>query len=229
MGLCNPLVQAKRWRREAEEGALADLPKVHSTKTLEPAWLEHLSAQSDSTVKRSAPEPATRTRSMSASSRRHFGPAALLLAATTIWPGAAMAEVVVVPSPYSYDSATLRQLDLGGTRGRYIGFLGHSVINWPAEAARLDAGNPGMIRCNNNNCWREGYIAPSLRGGTPAGSLRHYFNYQLDCRDQTFDRIGDVRLPGNYQRGWQPVLNDPVALAVAREWCPRISELMHAS
>jgi hypothetical protein len=38
-----------------------------------------------------------------------------------------------------------------------------------------------------------------------------------------------VRLPGNYQRGWQPVLNDPVALAVAREWCPRISELMHAS
>lgn len=168
---------------------------------------------------------------MLASSKRHFGAAALLLATTSIWPATAVAEVVVVPvpSPYSYDSATLRQLNLRGTSGRYIGFIGHSVIDWPAEPARLDAGNPGTIRCNSNNCWREGYIAPSLRGGTPAGSLRHYFNYQLDCRDQTFDRIGDVRLPGNYQRGWQPVLNDPVALTVARDWCPRISELMNAS
>lgn len=38
MRLCNPLVQAKRWRREAEEGAMAHLPQVHSMKTLEPAW-----------------------------------------------------------------------------------------------------------------------------------------------------------------------------------------------
>jgi hypothetical protein len=168
---------------------------------------------------------------MAPSRKRQFGRVALLVAAISIWPTAAVAEVVVVqvPSPYSYDTATLRQLNLRGNRGRYIGFIGHSVINWPAEPARLDAGNPGTIRCNSNTCWREGYIAPSLRGGTPAGSLHHYFNYQLDCRDQTFDRIGDVRLPGNYQRGWQPVLNDPVALAVARDWCPRISELMWAN
>lgn len=167
---------------------------------------------------------------MSTSSKHHFGPTALLLATTTLWPAASVAEVVVVPlpSPYSYDSATLRQLNLSGTTGRYIGFIGHSVIDWPAEPARLDAGNPGTIRCNSNNCWRDGYIAPTLRGGAPAGSLRHYFNYQLDCRDQTFDRIGDGRLPGNYERGWQPVLNDPVALAVARDWCPRIHELTNA-
>jgi hypothetical protein len=54
-------------------------------------------------------------------------------------------------------------------------------------------------------------------------------NYQLDCRDQTFDHIGDVRLPGNDQRDWRPVLNEPVELAAARDWCPRISELMNAS
>jgi hypothetical protein len=153
-----------------------------------------------------------------------------MLACITSWPLVAVAEVVVVPipSPYSYDSGTLRQLNLRGTSGCYIGFTGHSVIEWPAEPARLDAGNPGTIRCNSGNCWREGYVGPALRGGTPAGSLRHYFNYQLDCRDQTFDRVGDVRLPGNYPRGWQPVINDPVALAVAREWCPRIGELMNA-
>ena len=153
--------------------------------------------------------------------------AALLVAATASWPALIKAaEVIVpVPSPYSYDNATLRQLNLRGSWGRYIGFTGHSVIEWPAVPAQLNAGNPGTIRCNGDRCWREGYIAPTLRGGTPAGSLRHFFNYQLDCRDQTFDRIGDVRLPGHYPRGWQPVLNDPVALAVAREWCPRISEL----
>ena len=164
---------------------------------------------------------------MSVSAGRHVRSLALLLAATSIWPAAALAEVVVVPvpSPYSYDSATLRQLNLRGTSGRYIGFIGHSVIEWPAEPAQLDAGNPGTIRCNSNTCWREGYIPPSLRGGTPAGALRQFFNYQLDCRDQTFDRIGDGRLPGRYPRGWQPVVNDPVALAVARDWCPRISEL----
>ena len=163
---------------------------------------------------------------MHSSSKRPFTPLALVLAVFG-WPAAALADVVVepVPSPYSYDTATLRQLNLRGSWGRYLGFTGHSVIEWPAVPAQLNAGNPGTIRCDGNRCWREGYVGPSLTGGTPAGSLRHYFNYQLDCRDQTFDRIGDVRLPGNYQRGWQPVLNDPVALAVARDWCPRITQL----
>jgi hypothetical protein len=71
---------------------------------------------------------------MSVSAGRHVRPSALLLAALSIWPAAAQAEVVVVPvpSPYSYDSATLRQLNLRGTSGRYIGFIGHSVIEWPA-------------------------------------------------------------------------------------------------
>ena len=48
---------------------------------------------------------------------------------------------------------------------------------------------------------------------------------QLDCRDRSFNRIGDTRVPGNVSRGWQPVENDPTALAVAQTWCPRIKEL----
>ena len=132
---------------------------------------------------------------MHSSSKRPFTPLALVLAVFG-WPAAALADVVVVPvpSPYSYDTATLRQLNLRGSWGRYLGFTGHSVIEWPAVPAQLNAGNPGTIRCDGNRCWREGYVGPSLTGGTPAGSLRHYFNYQLDCREQTFDRIGDARV-----------------------------------
>jgi len=35
---------------------------------------------------------------------------------------------VPVPSPYSYDACSLRQLNLNNTSGRYIGFTGHTVI-----------------------------------------------------------------------------------------------------
>lgn len=153
-------------------------------------------------------------------------PLTLLLTGPPWGPVARGAEVVVpVPSPYSYDDASLRQLQVRGAWGRYLTFTGHSVIEWPAKAAEFQAGDPGTVRCNSSRCWREGYVAPSFRGGTPAGSLRHFFQYQLDCRDRTFDRLGDVRLPGHYPRGWQPVLNDPVALAVANAWCSRLAEL----
>ena len=66
---------------------------------------------------------------MHSSSRCRIRPLALLLAAFG-WPAAALADVVVVPvpSPYSYDTATLRQLNLRGSWGRYLGFTVHSVI-----------------------------------------------------------------------------------------------------
>ena len=58
---------------------------------------------------------------MPVSSQRCFRTIPLLLAAIS-WPAAAVADVVVVPvpSPYSYDSATLRQRNLRGSWGRYI-------------------------------------------------------------------------------------------------------------
>ena len=40
------------------------------------------------------------------------------------------------------------------------------------------------------------------------------------CQDRTFDRLGDVRIPRSVPKGWQPVTNDPTALAVANRFCP---------
>jgi len=146
---------------------------------------------------------------------------------TLLLAGPVMAETVVVPvpSPYSYESTSLRRLYLNNSSDRYLGFTGHTVIEYPARPARFNAGNPGTIRCSSNRCWREGYVAPTLTGGTPAGSVRQSFQYELDCRDQTFNRIGDLRVPGNFPKGWQSVTTDPTALAVATAWCPRIQEL----
>lgn len=133
--------------------------------------------------------------------------------------------VVPVPTPYSYDAGSLQQLQLNGSVGRYIGFTGHTVIEWAATPARLNPGHPGTLQCRHGTCWLQGTIAPTLIGGTPAGSMRSFFRYQLDCRDRSFNRIGDTRVPGAVPKGWQPVENDPTALAVADAWCPRIQEL----
>ena len=133
--------------------------------------------------------------------------------------------VVPVPSPYSYDAGSLQQLQLNSSVGRYIGFTGHTVIEWPATPARLSPGHPGTLQCRQGSCWLQGTIAPTLTGGTPAGSMRSFFRYQLDCRDRSFNRIGDTRVPGAVPKGWQPVENDPTALAVANAWCPRLQAL----
>jgi hypothetical protein len=114
----------------------------------------------------------------------------------------------------------VRPIVLSGRRDRYLEFVGHTVIEWPAIPARLNQGNPGTVRCERNRCWRDGYVAPSLTGGMPAGSTRSFFTYHLDCQDRTFDRLGDVRIPRSVPKGWQPVTNDPTALAVANRFCP---------
>ena len=56
---------------------------------------------------------------MDSSRTRRFSQLALLLTVFG-WPAAALADVVVVPvpSPYSYDTASLRQLNLRGSCGR---------------------------------------------------------------------------------------------------------------
>lgn len=146
-----------------------------------------------------------------------------MLAAAT--PVPAETVVVPVPSPYSYDTTTLRRLRVNNSTDRYIGFTGHTVIEWPATAAQFNAGTPGTVRCQNDRCWTQGYIPPSFTGGRPAGSLRQFFSYELDCKDLTYNRIGDVRVPGSFPRGWQAVTTDPTALAVSATWCPRIQEL----
>jgi hypothetical protein len=139
-------------------------------------------------------------------------------------PSLAETVVVPVPSPYSYKADSVQPIVLAGRTDRYLQFVGHTVIDWPATPARLNPGNPGTIRCERQRCWQQGYSAPSLTGGTPAGSIRSFFTYRLDCRDRTFDRLGDVRVPASVPKGWQPVTNDPTALAVADRYCPDLTK-----
>ena len=133
--------------------------------------------------------------------------------------------IVPVPSPYSYESTSLKRLFLRGTRWRYIGFTGHTTIQLPEKPARFDAGKPGTIRCGRTSCWRDGYEEPSFISGEPERSVRKFFDYQLDCVDKTFNRVGDAAVPGDFPKGWQSVNTDPTALAVATKWCPRIADL----
>lgn len=130
-----------------------------------------------------------------------------------------VAETVLVPapSPYSYESETVRPLQVRGRDDRYLIFQGRTVISWPATPARFDAGSPGSLRCQGSTCHREGYVPPSFTAGTPAGSESRSFIYELDCLDLTFNRRGD-RL-----RGWVPLGEDPTAWAVAKAYCPGIS------
>jgi len=139
----------------------------------------------------------------------------------------ARAETVVVPvpSPFSYESTSLKRLPLGGKTMRYIGFTGHTTIVLPAKPARFNAGKPGTVRCDRNSCWRDGYVEPSFVSGEPERSIRKFFDYQLDCKDRTFNRVGDASVPGNFAKGWQSVTTDPTALAVETTWCPRIDQL----
>ena len=133
--------------------------------------------------------------------------------------------IVPVPSPYSYESTSLKRLFLRGTRWRYIGFTGHTTIQLPEKPARFDAGKPGTITCGRTSCWRDGYEEPSFISGEPERSIRQFFDYQLDCVDKTFNRVGDAAVPGDFPKGWQSVNSDPTALAVATKWCPRIADL----
>ena len=140
---------------------------------------------------------------------------------------AARAETIAVPVPssYSYESTSLTRLTFGGSTSRYIGFTGHTTIILPAKPARFYAGKPGTIRCDRDSCWREGYEAPYFVSGEPERSIRKFFDYQLDCKDRTFDRIGDAAVRGNFSKGWQSVNSDPTALAVETTWRLRIEEL----
>jgi hypothetical protein len=133
----------------------------------------------------------------------------------------ATAETVSVPAPsdYSYESDTVRQLQVHGQWGRYLSFQGRTLLQRPAVPARFDAGNPGTLNCSQGQCVRQGYVAPSWSAGTPERRENRNFVYELDCRDLTFNRRGDQG------QGWLPSGDDPTAQAVARAYCPRLDSL----
>lgn len=160
--------------------------------------------------------------------------ALLLCGLITLSPSVALGETVNVPAPapYSYESSSVRQLKVRGSYGRYITFIGRTSNSWQGTDGYYNPGNPGYVSCTGYGGWttcrRIGYVPPSYTPGTSGGAENRYFRYDLDCVDGTFDRKGD-RLQGIRMRGWLSVTEDPVALMVARRYCPSIHSLPYYS
>jgi len=103
-------------------------------------------------------------------------------------------------SPYGYNSSSVQQIIINGEKGRYITFTGRTT---------------GVFG---------GKILP------PIGDIhQREFTYHLDCKDGTFDRLGDKRAPIMFKPiGWKPLTDDPSAKVVFTKYCPKINSLSMA-
>ena len=139
---------------------------------------------------------------------------------------------VEVKHGFTYRKSTVKQLKVRGTYGRYLTFWGRSMNAYQGTPGYYNPGSPGSVNCSTNSfgyttttsCNRTGYIAPSYSPGTQGGTQRGWFEYELDCRDGTYNRKGDIS-QGIYKKGWQDVYYDPTAKAVAARYCRRITSL----
>ena len=142
------------------------------------------------------------------------------------------------PNPYNYNPASVMQLKIRGSYGRYLTFIGKTVNTYTGTSGYMTPGSPGSVRCTTSpgfgaysssytTCSRSGYVAPTYVPGTPGGVQNRKCRYELDCQDMTFDRKGDYA-GGVVNKGWMSVDNDPTAQAVANKYCSRIHSLPRA-
>ena len=103
--------------------------------------------------------------------------------------------------------------------------------SFDANSPLLEYGSGSLLRGSsttnsygNVNCYKSGYVAPTYIPGTPGGVQRGWFEYELDCRDGTYNRKGDIS-QGIYKKGWQDIYYDPTAKAVAARYCRKITSL----
>ena len=119
----------------------------------------------------------------------------------------------------------------------YLPILGQSksievgLNSFNANSPLLEYGSGSLLRGSsttnsygNVNCYKSGYVAPTYIPGTPGGVQRGWFEYELDCRDGTYNRKGDIS-QGIYKKGWQDIYYDPTAKAVAARYCRKITSL----
>ena len=138
-------------------------------------------------------------------------------------------------SEHSYNEKTVKQLKIRNSYGRYLTFIGKTINKYNSSPGYYNPGSPGRQVCNSNitsygsagfggttNCKTEGYIAPSYAPATPGGTQNREYKYELDCKDMTFDRKGDLAR-GSAMWGWMNVSKDPTAQAVANKYCPIIN------
>lgn len=149
----------------------------------------------------------------------------LPLLASIILPNAVSAETIVVPTParFSYESDTVKQLKIRGDYGRYLTFRGRTDNEYEGTAGYYESEGQSYTECEDDNCttfWEP----PTYIEGEESGIENKTFVYELDCREKTFNRIGD-RTGTGMKKGWMETLEDPVAMAVEKKYCPVIDSL----
>ena len=135
------------------------------------------------------------------------------------------AETILVPTPsrFSYESDTVKQLKIRGRYGRYLTFKGRTDNEYKGTDGYYESEGKSYSECEGGKCttfWEP----PIYREGTEGGIENKTFDYELDCRDKTFNRIGD-RTGTGLNKGWMETIEDPVATAVATKYCPVINSL----
>ena len=149
----------------------------------------------------------------------------LPLLASIMLPNAVSAETIVVPTParFSYESDTVKQLKIRGDYGRYLTFRGRTDNEYEGTEGYYESEGQSYTECEDDNCttfWEP----PTYIEGEESGIENKTFVYELDCRDKTFNRIGD-RTGTGMKKGLIETLEDPVAMAVEKKYCPLIDSL----
>ena len=140
-------------------------------------------------------------------------------------PNAVGAETIVVPTParFSYESDTVKQLKIRGSYGRYLTFRGRTDNEYEGTDGYYESEGTSYMECEEDNCTTF-LEPPTYIEGTEGGIENKTFVYELDCRDKTFNRIGD-RTGTGMKKGWMETIEDPVAMAVEKKYCPVINSL----
>jgi len=149
----------------------------------------------------------------------------LPLIASILLPNAVSAETIVVPTParFSYESDTVKQLKIRDDYGRYLTFRGRTDNEYEGTDGYHESEGQSYTECEEDNC-KTFWEPPTYIKGKEGGVENKSFVYELDCRDKTFNRIGD-RTGTGMKKGWMETLEDPVAMAVEKKYCPVIDSL----
>lgn len=104
---------------------------------------------------------------------------------------------IILESPHGYKPKTVQHIVLSGRNLRYIRYIGRTRDIFG------------------------GRVLPNL-----GNYMQREFVYRLDCKDKTFDRIGDKRTATMIKGiGWKSITDDPSAMQVFSIYCPKIDQL----
>ena len=91
-------------------------------------------------------------------------------------------------------------------------FRGRTDNEYEGTDGYYESEGQSYTECEDDNCttfWEP----PKYIEGEKSGIENKTFVYELDCRDKTFNRIGD-RTGKGLKKGWMETIEDPVADAV---------------